>query len=111
MNDMNVGEIKEICFHKDNVVIPSGYLECDGRQITEEEFPELFFHLSFNDEDVFLPYLEDSIMDELVFKKVIAYKDKTANAVNYDGEFTVKNLPNKILNRRDVCTMRQLRKS
>lgn len=108
---MNVGEIKEICFHKDNIVIPSGYLECDGRLITEEEYPELFFHLSNNNyEDVVLPVLKDVIMDEFVFKKVIAYQDKIEHTVNYDGEFTVKNLTNKVISRRDLCEMRNLKK-
>jgi hypothetical protein len=101
---MNIGEIKEICFHRNNVVIPGGYLECDGRQITEDEFPELFFHLSNDDEEVFLPQIEDiKIDDDLVLKKIIAYKDKVSSEVNYDGEFTTNNLANRLATRRELC--------
>lgn len=105
---MHIGEIKEICFHRENVVIPGGYLECDGRKITEDEFPELFFHLSNNDEEVYLPQIEDiKINDDLVLKKIIAYKDKVVSGVNYDGEFTTNNLGNRISTIRELCQKRQ----
>ena len=105
---MHIGEIKEICFHKSNVVIPGGYLPCDGRKITEDEFPELFFHLSNNDEEVFLPQIDDvEIDDYLILKKIIAYKDKVGSEVNYDGEFTVNNVSNRLFTRKDICRMRQ----
>lgn len=110
---MCIGEIREICFHKNNIVIPSGFLSCDGRLITEEEFPELFFHLSNgNDErEVFLPKIEDRIIDDdLITKKIIAYKENAKSNVKYDGEFTINNLPNRIFNRRDICAMRQQEK-
>jgi hypothetical protein len=107
---MHIGEIIEICFHKNNIVIPSGFLSCDGRLITEEEYPELFFHLSNgNDEgEVFLPAIEDYIINnDLIIRKVIAYKEETKCNVKYDGEFTINNLPNRVFNRRDICAMRQ----
>jgi hypothetical protein len=105
---MHIGEIKEMCFHRKNVVLPGGYLECDGRKITEEEYPELFFHLSNDEEEVFLPVIDDiEIDDDLVLKKIIAYKDTVEGKVNYDGEFTTNNLSNRIFSRKDICRMRQ----
>lgn len=110
---MYIGEIREICFHKNNIVIPSGFLSCDGRLITEEEYPELFFHLSSgnNEGEVFLPEIEDCIINnDLIIRKIIAYKEDAKSNVKYDGEFTINNLPNRVLDRRDICAMRQQEK-
>lgn len=105
---MHIGEIKEICFNKNNVVIPYGYLECDGRKITEDEFPELFFHLSNNDEEAHLPQIEDiEINNDLVLKKIISYKDEVVSGVNYDGEFTTNNLANRLATRKETCQKTQ----
>jgi hypothetical protein len=107
---MNIGEMKEICFHKDNVVIPSGYLECDGRSITEDEYPELFFHLTNGDdtEEVFLPVIDDvEIDDKLILKKLISYKEQINTSVNYDGEFTTNTVKGRSFNRRDICMIRK----
>jgi hypothetical protein len=108
---MNIGEIKEICFHKDNIVIPSGYIECDGREITEDEYPELFYHLSGNREveKINLPFVEDEIInDEYLIKKIISYKEAQTMAPNYDGEFTSKQVKNNVsIKYNNICTIRK----
>lgn len=55
--DLPVGSI--IMFPlKEGVIIPFGYIECDGREIDEEEYTELFYNLSLNNDNKRIPKLE-----------------------------------------------------
>jgi hypothetical protein len=88
---MEIGEIKEVCFNKDNIIIPSGYLECNGQEITEDMFPELHFHLSdgISEGPINLPNIPDIVLnDTYILKKIISctYK-KEIKIHNYDSEF------------------------
>lgn len=57
---------------------------------------------------MYLPQIEDiKIDDDLVLKKIIAYKDKVTSEVNYDGEFTTNNLANRLTTRRESCQKTQ----
>lgn len=90
---MEIGEIKEMCFNKDNVIIPSGYLECNGQEITDDMFPELHFHLSdgCSEEPIKLPDVKRKKNgEEYIFVTLIAYTDKEINDIRYDAEFIVK---------------------
>lgn len=108
---MTIGEIKEVCFNKDNVVIPSGYLECDGREITEDEYPELFYHLSGNatKEKINIPLIKEEIIDdEYIIKKIISYKETQVSGPNYDGEFTSAQVKNNVsIKYNNICTIRK----
>ena len=90
---MEIGEIKEVCFNKDNVIIPSGYLECDGQEITEDMFPELHFHLSdgISEGAINLPKVKRKKNgEEYIFVTLIAYTDKKINDTKYNAEFIIK---------------------
>lgn len=90
---MEIGEIKEVCFNKDNIIIPSGYLECDGQEITEDMFPELHFHLSdgVSEEPIKLPKVKRKKNgEEYIFVTLIAYTDKKINDAKYNAEFIIK---------------------
>lgn len=91
---MEIGDIKEMCFNKDNILIPSGYLECDGQEITEDMFPELHFHLSDGviEGPIKLPKVKRKKNgEEYIFVTLIAYTDKKINDTkNFNAEFVIK---------------------
>lgn len=90
---MEIGEIKKMCFNKDNILIPSGYLECDGQEITEDMFPELHFHLSdgVSEGPIKLPKVRrEKKGNEYVFVTLIAHADKNINDTKYNAEFIIK---------------------
>jgi hypothetical protein len=90
---MEIGEIKKMCFNKYNILIPSGYLECDGQEITEDMFPELHFHLSEGviEGPIKLPKVKrEKNGTEYIFITLIAYTDKNVNDTKYNAEFIIK---------------------
>ena len=91
---MGIGEIKKMCFNKDNIFIPSGYLECDGQEITEDMFPELHFHLSdgVSEGPIKLPKVRREKKDnKYVFITLISYTDEIVNDTKkINAEFIIK---------------------
>lgn len=91
---MHIGDIKKMCFNKDNIFIPSGYLECDGQEITEDMFPELYFHLSdgVSDGPIKLPKVKrEKKTNGYVFVTLIAHTDNNINDIKkFNAEFMIK---------------------
>lgn len=92
---MYVGEVVEMCFNVDNVIIPYGFLECDGSIITEDEYPELFMHLctDFDTTEINLPFIKDKKCGNLyIIKKLICFieRNETKEKPKFDSEFNLK---------------------
>lgn len=91
---MNIGEIQQFCFHRENINIPFGYLECDGVEITESEYPDLFYHLSenFDEEKIKLPIISRQIIDDkYIILTLIRYTENSNKKTpNYNAEFKIE---------------------
>lgn len=92
---MYVGEVIEMCFNVDNVIIPYGFLECDGSVITEDEYPELFMHLctDFDTSEIKLPLIKDKKYGNLyIIKKLICFieRNEIKEKPKFDSEFNLK---------------------
>lgn len=87
-----VGSIVDLCVNKNNVIIPFGFLECNGNEISEDDYLELFFALGGDNEKLCLPKLEPvSLNNDLQIIKIIKACNTDCFDNVGDGEFVLDN--------------------
>lgn len=91
-----IGSIIDLVINKDCIVIPDGFLLCDGAEISEDNYPELFFQLEsdFSKKTTTLPNIEYKTLNEhLIIVKIIKATNNVENIREQlvgDAEFIVK---------------------
>lgn len=90
-----IGTILDLLVNRNNVVIPPGYLLCNGQVINEDEHTELFYELESDttSTELALPNIQPIIVsDKLMIVKIIKYTsvDTQDDSGIGNGEFITK---------------------
>lgn len=88
-----VGAIVDLYCHKNNIIIPFGFLRCNGQSINEDNFTELYYHLNGTDDEIQLPNLPLIELGDYVIVKIIKISDDSDDLDNIEvgnAEFIVK---------------------
>jgi hypothetical protein len=82
-----VGTILDLLVNKNNIIIPDGFLLCDGTEITDDVYIELFLQLEddFTKSSTKLPNLPNTIVDDkLIIVKIIRASNDIIEDDNVD---------------------------